>query len=236
MAGRPARTIAALRLPRGPLPTPTCMSQAKCIGRYPVLRLVGQGAMGSVYEGFHPGTGEKVAIKVLRAEHLEDGSADSARARFEREALATQRLRHPNIVTVHEYREQGRIRFIAMEFLHGGELRQLMRERGPFARERTLGGVVPGAVAEPVPLVTLAPGLPAAADTLLRRALAPRCEERFQQAAEFAHEVAQLAARPVGNLDVGLDLALPSAPDAAGGAAGSAVDIALEAPGPAGPR
>jgi serine/threonine-protein kinase len=108
------------------------MTLAKRIGKYPVIREIGVGAMGTVYEGFHPDTGEKVAIKVLRAEHLADGRADSARARFEREAQVTQRLRHPNIVAVHEYGEQGRIKFIAMEFLHGRELRQLMRERGRF--------------------------------------------------------------------------------------------------------
>jgi serine/threonine-protein kinase len=88
---------------------------AKRIGKYPVIREIGEGAMGTVYEGFDPDTGGKVAIKVLRAEHLADQRADSALARFEREALATRRLHHPNIVAVHEYGVQGRIRFIAME-------------------------------------------------------------------------------------------------------------------------
>ncbi|MBI5716870.1 MAG: serine/threonine protein kinase [Burkholderiales bacterium] len=108
------------------------MTPAKRIGRYPVIREIGKGAMGTVYEGFDPDTGEKVAIKILRAEHLGDHRADSASARFEREAQATRRLRHPNIVAVREYGEQGRIKFIAMEFLNGRELRQLMRERGRF--------------------------------------------------------------------------------------------------------
>lgn len=108
------------------------MTLAKRIGRYPVIREIGQGAVGTVYEGFDPATGAKVAIKILRAEHLADSRADSAGARFEREAQATRRLRHPNIVAVHEYGEQGRIKFIAMEFLNGRELRALMRERGRF--------------------------------------------------------------------------------------------------------
>ena len=108
------------------------MTLAKRIGKYPVIREIGKGAMGTVFEGFDPDTGEKVAIKILRAEHLADSAADSASARFEREALATRRLRHPNIVTVHEYGEQGRIKFIVMEFLGGQELRRLMRERGRF--------------------------------------------------------------------------------------------------------
>ncbi|MBL8289965.1 MAG: serine/threonine protein kinase [Rubrivivax sp.] len=109
------------------------MTLGKRIGRYPVIREIGQGAVGTVYEGFDPATGSKVAIKVLRAEHLPDHRADSAASRFEREAQATRRLQHPNIVAVHEYGEQGRIKFIAMEYLHGRELRTLMRERGRFA-------------------------------------------------------------------------------------------------------
>ena len=108
------------------------MTLAKRIGRYPVIREIGQGAVGTVYEGFDPASGDKVAIKVLRAEHLPDSSADSAGARFEREAQATRRLRHPHIVDVYEYGEQGRIKFIAMEFLNGQELRALMRQRGRF--------------------------------------------------------------------------------------------------------
>ncbi len=108
------------------------MTLTKRIGRYPVIREIGHGAMGTVFEGFDPDTGEKVAIKILRAEHLADSSADSASARFVREAQATRRLHHPNIVAVREYGEQGRIKFIAMEFLHERELRQLMRERGRF--------------------------------------------------------------------------------------------------------
>ncbi len=108
------------------------MSTAKLVGRYPVIREIGKGAMGTVFEGFDPDTGEKVAIKILRAEHLADSRADSASARFEREAQAGRRLRHKNIVSVREYGEQGRIKFIAMEFLDGKELRELMQERGRF--------------------------------------------------------------------------------------------------------
>ena len=108
------------------------MTVSKRIGKFPVIREIGQGSMGKVYEGFDPDTGAKVAIKILRAEHLGDEQADSAGARFGREAEIGLRLHHPNIVAVHEYGEQGRIRFIAMEFIEGRELRNLMRERGRF--------------------------------------------------------------------------------------------------------
>lgn len=108
------------------------MTPSKRIGKYPVIREIGSGAMGKVFEGFDPDTGAKVAIKILRAEHLTDSQADSASARFGREAQVGLRLHHPNIVAVHEYGEQGRIKFIVMEFIEGKELRVLMRERGRF--------------------------------------------------------------------------------------------------------
>ncbi|MBL8325593.1 MAG: serine/threonine protein kinase [Rubrivivax sp.] len=118
------------------------MTLAKRIGKYPVIREIAHGAVGTVFEGFDPTSGEKVAIKVLRAEHLPDHAADSAGARFQREADATRRLRHPNIVTVYEYGEQGRIRFIAMEFLKGRELRQVLRERGRLALDEAVSVMV----------------------------------------------------------------------------------------------
>ncbi len=114
------------------------MTPAKRIGKYPVVREIGSGTMGKVFEGFDPATGEKVAIKTLRAEHLADAQADSASARFGREAQVGLRLQHPNIVAVREYGEQGRIRYIVMEFVKGRELRQLLRERGRLHLDEAL--------------------------------------------------------------------------------------------------
>lgn len=108
------------------------MTAHKRIGRYPVIRQIGHGAMGTVFEAFDPHTGEKVAIKILRAEHLADSQADSPAARFGREAQIGLRMRHPNIVAVREHGEHGRVRYIVMEYVPGRELRQLMRERGRF--------------------------------------------------------------------------------------------------------
>lgn len=108
------------------------MTPHKRIGRYPVVRQIGHGAMGTVFEAFDPHSGEKVAIKILRAEHLGDSQADSPAARFGREAQIGLRLRHPHIVTVREHGEHGRVRYIVMEFVAGRELRALMRERGRF--------------------------------------------------------------------------------------------------------
>jgi serine/threonine-protein kinase len=101
------------------------------IGKYSILRPLGKGAMGMVYEGFDPVIERKVAIKTILSEHLTDGGA-SAIARFKREAQAGGRLQHPGIVAVHEYGEDQNFAYIVMEYVEGQELRKLMRERGRF--------------------------------------------------------------------------------------------------------
>ncbi len=101
------------------------------IGKYSILRPLGKGAMGMVYEAFDPVIERKVAIKTILSEHLADGGA-SAIARFKREAQAGGRLQHPGIVAVHEYGEDQNFAYIVMEYVEGQELRKLMRERGRF--------------------------------------------------------------------------------------------------------
>ncbi len=85
------------------------------LGKYEIVREIGQGGMGIVYEAFDPDLRRTVALKVLK-------KADADRLR--REAAAAARLRHPNIVVVHEVGPD----YIAMEYLPG---------RAPLSR-RTL--------------------------------------------------------------------------------------------------
>ncbi len=95
------------------------------IGRYHVARLIAHGGMGSVYLARDPAIDRLVAIKLLR-EGFED---DAMRERFAREARATGRLRHPNIVTVFDIGEHETRPFIAMEYVPGETLAQLIRRR-----------------------------------------------------------------------------------------------------------
>jgi serine/threonine protein kinase/Tfp pilus assembly protein PilF len=96
------------------------------IGRYEVVRSLGLGGMGQVYLARDPKLERQVAIKLL---HRDDGSA---RGLFEREAKALAALNHPNIVTVFEIAEldDGQ-QFIAMEYLPGRSLRDLLQHDKP---------------------------------------------------------------------------------------------------------
>lgn len=95
------------------------------IGRYEILDEIGQGAMGTVYRAHDPLIEREVAIKTVSIQNLQDEGAD-AEARFLREARSAGRLSHPSIVTIYDVGETESQAYIAMEFLQGPTLRELM--------------------------------------------------------------------------------------------------------------
>jgi eukaryotic-like serine/threonine-protein kinase len=99
----------------------------RTIGRYEIIERVGRGGMGLLYRGRDPVLDREVAIKVMAGDFSAD---ESARTRFYREARASARLQHRNIVTIFEFAEDNGTPYIAMEFLHGQSLSQRMQS-GP---------------------------------------------------------------------------------------------------------
>lgn len=98
------------------------------IGPYRVVRKLGQGGMGVVYEALHPGLGRRVAIKVLRAELAAD---KELAARFCREARTVNLIEHPGVVQVVDLGEGAAGEpYIVMEFLRGQTLSDWLKERG----------------------------------------------------------------------------------------------------------
>jgi serine/threonine protein kinase len=102
------------------------------IGKYKIVRALGKGAMGMVYEGFDPIIERRVAIKTILAEYLEGAELEDAIARFKREAQAGGRLQHPGIIAVYEYGQDGDVAFIVMEYSDGQELRSYFKEGRRF--------------------------------------------------------------------------------------------------------
>jgi serine/threonine protein kinase len=104
------------------------------IGRYEVIDRLGAGGMGVVYLARDPQLERTVAIKVLRI----DDDVPDLRARFEREARSAAGLRHSNIVTIYDIGEHDHSPFIAMEYVEGGSLADVIRKRAPLRLERKL--------------------------------------------------------------------------------------------------
>jgi serine/threonine-protein kinase len=93
------------------------------IGKYKIVELVGEGAMGTVYRAVDSVLGRTVAIKVMNAEIARQ---KDHRQRFLREAQAAGSLQHPNVVTIYDLGELDGHLFIAMEYVHGTDLERLM--------------------------------------------------------------------------------------------------------------
>lgn len=107
------------------------------LGRYEVLSELGQGAMGVVYKARDPLIDRIVAIKTINLS-LAQEEIEEYEGRFYQEARAAGRLNHPNIVTIYDVGKSGDIAYIAMEFLQGCELRDLLRENGVLPVDQVL--------------------------------------------------------------------------------------------------
>lgn len=97
----------------------------KKIDRYEIVSEIGQGAMGVVYRANDPLLERTVAIKTISLELSKD-EFDEFEKRFYREASSAGRLNHPNIVTIHDVGNTDNVAYMAMEFLEGEELRDIL--------------------------------------------------------------------------------------------------------------
>lgn len=99
------------------------------LGRYRILSELGRGAMGVVYRAEDATLGRPVAIKTVLLSSDADERTEYE-ARFREEAKAAGGLNHPNIITIHDVGREGDMAYMAMEFLDGVELRELMKGGG----------------------------------------------------------------------------------------------------------
>jgi hypothetical protein len=101
--------------------------EGQLVGRYRIVRLIGEGGMGAVYEAIHPGLKKRVAVKVLLPRIAE---SQEARVRFLREGEAASRINHPNVVSVFDVGEDGGAPYLVMEYLEGRTLGDFLAGRG----------------------------------------------------------------------------------------------------------
>ncbi len=114
----------------GNVPSGASLSPGQRVaGRYEVLRLLGEGGMGAVYEALHAELGRRVAVKVLRPEFSADRVAVE---RFRAEARTASELRHRNVVEVTDFGDDGGRLYLVMELLEGESLQALLDRVGPL--------------------------------------------------------------------------------------------------------
>ena len=102
-------------------------------GRYELLQPLGSGGMGMVFKAHDRKLDETLALKVLRPEVA---SREDMARRFHSEIKLARKVRHPHVCAIHEYGEDGALRYITMEFIEGVDLRQVLARDGPFPPAR----------------------------------------------------------------------------------------------------
>ncbi len=97
------------------------------LGRYKILSIIGQGAMGVVYKAIDPMIDRTVAIKTVNLNLTRD-EIEEFEARFRQEIKAAGRLNHPNIVTIYDVGRNENMAYMAMEYLDGKELKDILAD------------------------------------------------------------------------------------------------------------
>jgi tRNA A-37 threonylcarbamoyl transferase component Bud32 len=110
------------------------------LGAYQLIKLVGQGATASVFEGQHVALGKRVAVKVLHEHLLKD---DQIAARFLREGRVAAQLHHDHVLEVLDLGQDGDLVWLVMELLEGHDLRTELERTGPLSLEDAVAHLLP---------------------------------------------------------------------------------------------
>src|SRR5450432_3630476 len=131
-----AATIAdASPLPGSPVPAENLSSTTffapgtLLSARYQVLRILGQGGMGAVYQARDQELDRIIALKVIRPELAAN---PSILARFKQELILSRNITHKNVIRIFDLGEADGIKFITMEYVEGEDLRTILRRKGKF--------------------------------------------------------------------------------------------------------
>lgn len=116
------------------------LSPGDTLGPYTIVRAIGRGASGAVYEARKQPLDKRIALKLLHAGALANAHQ---LGRFQREARAAAALRHPNIVDVDDVGVIDGVAFLAMEFLEGETLGALLKREGPLPLGAALDLMLP---------------------------------------------------------------------------------------------
>src|SRR5262249_21303440 len=117
------------------------------VGDYRILREIGRGGMGIVYEAEQESLGRRVALKVLP---LHDAKDVTVLARFRRESRTAAQLHHTNIVPVFEVGQEAGVCYYAMQFIQGQALDEVLKELQRLRAASAPGERQPGEAAGPV--------------------------------------------------------------------------------------
>ena len=112
------------------------------VGQYELVKCIGQGGTGIVYEAVHSALGRRVALKILHT-HAHGVDASKRNARFLREGRAAAQIRHPHVLDVYDFGVANDLTFLVMELVEGESLAQLLRGERKLRVERAVEVLLP---------------------------------------------------------------------------------------------
>lgn len=118
-------------------PAVATLSPGHTLGRYHVIRQLGAGGMGAVYQAWDSELGVAVALKIIRPDSALDAAArEEAERRFKREIVLARQVTHTNVLRIHDLGEIGGLKYISMPYVEGDDLEKLLAKHGrlPIAR------------------------------------------------------------------------------------------------------
>ncbi|HEY1424157.1 MAG TPA: tetratricopeptide repeat protein, partial [Candidatus Acidoferrum sp.] len=104
-------------------------------GRYEIVKVLGEGGMGTVYKAMDREVEHLVALKLIRSDMAEE---PVILARFKQELLTARLVTHRNVIRIYELSEIDGVKFITMEFVEGSDLRKLLHDQGKLPPEQAV--------------------------------------------------------------------------------------------------
>ena len=106
--------------------------------RYHIIKTLGIGGMGAVYQAFDAELNVAVALKVIRTDSRKRSASPQAERRFKQELLLARQVTHKNVVRIHDLGEIGGIKYITMPYVEGYDLATVLRRGGKMPVARAL--------------------------------------------------------------------------------------------------
>src|SRR5262245_39667484 len=107
------------------------LTLGQTFGRYHIIKLLGIGGMGAVYQAWDQELGIAVAVKVIRPDAIADpAAAQEVERRFKRELLLARQVSHKNVVRIHDLGEIDGIKYITMTYVEGEDLATKLKREG----------------------------------------------------------------------------------------------------------